>query len=47
MSAEGPGLRQGSGSLGSDGALRLATRGSALALAQSRLVVDGLRAAWP
>jgi hydroxymethylbilane synthase len=28
-------------------ALRLATRGSALALAQSRLVVDGLRAAWP
>jgi hydroxymethylbilane synthase len=27
--------------------LRLATRGSALALAQSRLVVDGLRAAWP
>src|ERR687897_699950 len=34
--AEGPGR-----------ALRLATRGSALALAQSRLVVDGLRAAWP
>jgi hydroxymethylbilane synthase len=29
------------------GSLRLATRGSALALAQSRLVVDGLRAAWP
>jgi hydroxymethylbilane synthase len=28
-------------------ALRLATRGSALALAQSRVVVDGLRAAWP
>jgi hydroxymethylbilane synthase len=27
--------------------LRLATRGSALALAQSRLVVEGLRAAWP
>jgi hydroxymethylbilane synthase len=27
--------------------LRLATRGSALALAQSRLVADGLRAAWP
>jgi hydroxymethylbilane synthase len=27
--------------------LRLATRASALALAQSRLVVDGLRAAWP
>jgi hydroxymethylbilane synthase len=27
--------------------LRLATRGSALALAQSRIVVDGLRAAWP
>jgi hydroxymethylbilane synthase len=32
---------------GPDRALRLATRGSALALAQSRLVVDGLRAAWP
>jgi hypothetical protein len=32
---------------GWDRALRLATRGSALALAQSRLVVDGLRAAWP
>ena len=31
----------------SDGRLRLATRGSALALAQSRLVADGLRAAWP
>jgi hydroxymethylbilane synthase len=28
-------------------ALRLATRGSALALAQSRIVADGLRAAWP
>jgi hydroxymethylbilane synthase len=27
--------------------LRLATRGSALALAQSRLVADGLRSAWP
>jgi hydroxymethylbilane synthase len=27
--------------------LRLATRASALALAQSRLVADGLRAAWP
>jgi hydroxymethylbilane synthase len=27
--------------------LRLATRGSALALAQSRIVADGLRAAWP
>jgi hydroxymethylbilane synthase len=27
--------------------LRLATRGSALALAQSRVVADGLRAAWP
>jgi hydroxymethylbilane synthase len=27
--------------------LRLATRGSALALAQSRLVVEGLQAAWP
>jgi hydroxymethylbilane synthase len=27
--------------------LRLATRSSALALAQSRLVADGLRAAWP
>jgi len=32
---------------GPDRALRLATRGSALALVQSRLVVDGLRAAWP
>jgi hydroxymethylbilane synthase len=32
---------------GPDRALRLATRGSALALAQSRLVVDGLRAVWP
>ena len=32
---------------GAAGPLRLATRGSALALAQSRLVVDGLRAAWP
>jgi hydroxymethylbilane synthase len=31
----------------SPGRLRLATRASALALAQSRLVVDGLRAAWP
>jgi hydroxymethylbilane synthase len=28
-------------------ALRLATRGSALALAQTRIVADGLRAAWP
>jgi hydroxymethylbilane synthase len=27
--------------------LRLATRGSALALVQSRIVADGLRAAWP
>ena len=27
--------------------LRLATRGSALALAQSRLVAGGLAAAWP
>ncbi|HEV2920819.1 MAG TPA: hydroxymethylbilane synthase, partial [Actinomycetota bacterium] len=27
--------------------LRLATRGSTLALAQSRLVADGLQAAWP
>jgi hydroxymethylbilane synthase len=32
---------------GSPGRLRLATRASALALAQSRLVADGLRAAWP
>jgi hydroxymethylbilane synthase len=31
----------------SPGPLRLATRGSALALAQSRLVVEGLQAAWP
>ena len=29
------------------GRLRLATRGSALALAQTRLVVEGLLAAWP
>jgi len=28
-------------------ALRVATRGSALALAQARIVADGLRAAWP
>jgi hydroxymethylbilane synthase len=32
---------------GAEPALRLATRASALALAQSRLVADGLRAAWP
>jgi hydroxymethylbilane synthase len=38
--AEGPGP-------GPERPLRLATRGSALALAQSRLVVEGLRAAWP
>ncbi|HXQ55091.1 MAG TPA: hypothetical protein VOA19_04655, partial [Actinomycetes bacterium] len=31
----------------SPGPLRLATRGSTLALAQSRLVADGLQAAWP
>jgi len=31
----------------SPGTVRLATRGSALALAQSRLVADGLTAAWP
>jgi hydroxymethylbilane synthase len=37
---------EGAGGSGA-GSLRLATRGSALALAQSRLVVDGLRAAWP
>jgi hydroxymethylbilane synthase len=47
MSAERPGLERPSGRPGPDRALRLATRGSALALAQSRLVVDGLRAAWP
>jgi hydroxymethylbilane synthase len=47
MTAEGPGLERRSGGSGSDGALRLATRGSTLALAQSRLVVDGLQAAWP
>jgi hydroxymethylbilane synthase len=47
MSAEGPGLERPGGRSGLDRALRLATRGSALALAQSRLVVDGLRAAWP
>src|SRR5919204_3376549 len=32
---------------GAEPPLRLATRASALALAQSRLVADGLRAAWP
>jgi hydroxymethylbilane synthase len=42
--AERPG---DSDSPGPDRGLRLATRASALALAQSRLVVDGLRAAWP
>jgi hydroxymethylbilane synthase len=47
MSADGTGLERPGGRPGSDRALRLATRGSALALAQSRLVVDGLRAAWP
>jgi hydroxymethylbilane synthase len=47
MSADGPGLERPGGGPGPDRALRLATRGSALALAQSRLVVDGLRAAWP
>ena len=47
MTAEGPGLERRSGGSGSDGALRLATRGSTLALAQSRLVVEGLQAAWP
>ena len=47
MSADGRGLERPGGGPGSDRALRLATRGSALALAQSRLVVDGLRAAWP
>ena len=48
--AEGPGGVQRSGHPGSDQGprvLRLATRGSALALAQSRLVVEGLAAAWP
>lgn len=49
--AGGPGTRPG-GSGGGPGGfeagpLRLATRGSALALAQSRLVVEGLQAAWP
>jgi hydroxymethylbilane synthase len=43
----GQGLEQRSGRPASDRGLRLATRGSALALAQSRIVVDGLRAAWP
>jgi hydroxymethylbilane synthase len=47
MSADGPGLERPGDRPGSDRALRLATRGSALALAHSRLVVDGLRAAWP
>jgi hydroxymethylbilane synthase len=43
----GQGLARRSGSPASDRALRLATRGSALALAQSRIVVEGLRAVWP
>ena len=45
----GPGPGPGGSGVARDPqpALRLATRGSALALAQSRLVVDGLRAAWP
>jgi hydroxymethylbilane synthase len=47
MTAEGPGRMPGSGGPGSDQALRVATRGSALALAQSRLVAEGLAAAWP
>jgi hydroxymethylbilane synthase len=37
----------GGGAGGHGGPVRLATRGSALALAQSRLVADGLAAAWP
>ena len=49
--AGGPGTRpggSGGGPAGFEaGPLRLATRGSALALAQSRLVVEGLQAAWP
>jgi hydroxymethylbilane synthase len=47
--AEGQGGTRQRGHPGPDGGpgLRLATRASALALAQSRLVVDGLRAAWP
>jgi hydroxymethylbilane synthase len=32
---------------GGSAPLRVATRGSALALAQARIVADGLRAAWP
>jgi hydroxymethylbilane synthase len=41
-------FRAGGGAGGHGGApVRLATRGSALALAQSRLVADGLAAAWP
>jgi hydroxymethylbilane synthase len=47
----GPGTGPGGSGMGpggsGEGLLRLATRGSALALAQSRLVVEGLQAAWP
>jgi hydroxymethylbilane synthase len=45
--AEGAAAAPGGGAPGPARTLRLATRGSALALAQSRLVADGLRAAWP
>jgi hydroxymethylbilane synthase len=45
--AEGPAAAPGGDAPGPARTLRLATRGSALALAQSRLVADGLRAAWP
>jgi hydroxymethylbilane synthase len=45
MSADAPDPSRASGSMSPP--LRLATRGSTLALAQSRLVVDGLQAAWP
>jgi hydroxymethylbilane synthase len=45
--AEGPAAAPGGEASDPDRTLRLATRGSALALAQSRLVADGLRAAWP
>ena len=49
--SSGPGTGPGGADAGTggsgEGTLRLATRGSALALAQSRLVVEGLQAAWP
>ncbi|HYY77716.1 MAG TPA: hydroxymethylbilane synthase [Actinomycetes bacterium] len=52
MPAAEPGAQRGAGrgagrGVGLPDRLRIATRGSQLALAQSRLVADALRAAWP